>query len=877
MGLFDRIAGALWGRRQLADNLADEIAFHVEERTRENLARGMSPEAARRDAEQRFGNAAIVMDRTRDADVVGWLDTLVTDAMQAFRSLRRRPGLVLTTVLVLGLGIGATSAIFSVVDTVLLKPLPLPDADRIVLLREARRGEDLGGNPARLRDYRERLHTVTALMGSYGEAMTLTGRGDPRRFAVLRTFGPVLTFLGASPMLGRAFTPEEEAGTGAPVAIATERFWQRHLRGDPAVLGRSLALNGTAFTVIGVLPREIGYPENEGLIIPAAAEFQNAPRSGGNYLAMVARLAPGATLDAARREMQGLAAQFAREFPATDAFLGGTVVRLKDAETEAAREPLLALLGAVALVLVIACVNITSLLLARAAERRHEAAIRTALGAGRASLLRLYLLESGWVALGGALLGLVLAWAGVPLLRHFLPGDLPRVAEASLDWRVAGFALVASAVCGLMAGVIPAWQAARATRLHASLRDGGRSTAGPRRLLARQLLVGAQVALSMVLLVGAGLLARSLYRMRGMPTGVRPEQVLAVRLEYPWDLGSDVLHATFARALDRLGAVPGVQAVGLTDRLPLEGESQRRPILLERPDEPGTEPIADRSISVRAVSPGYFGVLGIPLIDGRLWLDRPGEPPPREVVVNRTFARRFLPPGHAVGARFTYSVKPKPGETPVWYEVVGVVGDVRQEGKQTDQPPEIWMPYQATYWPVGRFVLRTSGDPRTITSAVRAALLELDPSHVIDGITPLADEMQAATADSRIRTWLVGVFALAALLLSAIGLYGVLASDVAQRQQELGVRLALGAEPRRLGWMVVRQGCVVAVLGLAAGGVASLALGRVIATLLFGVSGVDILAFGAATLALALVALAASWIPARRATRLDPVIALRRE
>jgi predicted permease len=877
MSLLSRIAGALWGRSRISSDAADEIAFHLEERTRENIARGMTPEAARLDAVARFGNTAIVLDQTRDADVLGWLDTLVRDALQALRSLRRRPGLVVTTVLVLALGIGATSAIFSVVDSVLLKPIPLPDQDRVVELRETRKGEGLGGNPARLRDYRARLHSVTSLVGSYGEGMTLTGRGDPNRVQVLRTFGPVLDLLGTQPSIGRGFTADEERGTGAPVALATWGFWQRRFGGEAGVLGQTLTLNGAPVTIIGVLPREIGYPDGYALISPASADFQNAPRSGGNYLAMHARLAPGATLAAAEAEFAALAGQFGREFPATDEYLSGSALRLKDAETESARAPLLSLLGAVALVLLIACVNTTSLLLARAAERRHEAAIRTALGAGRSSLMRLYLLESAWLALGGGALGLALAWLGVPLLRHLLPVDLPRIAEATLDWRVASFALVASLLCGIAAGLVPAWQATREGQDHAGLRDGGRSTSGPRRLLARQLLVGSQVAVPMVLLVAAALLGRSLYRMRAMPTGVRPEQVLVVRLEYPWDIDGARLHSTFARALDALGAIPGVRQVGLTDRTPLEGQSQSRPIRLERADEPGVEQVADRSISTRAVSPGYFEVLGIPILEGRVWRDPGGGAVPREVVVNRTFARRYLPPGQALGARFTYAVKVDAAQEPVWYEVVGVAGDVRREANQAEQPPEIWMPYQATYWPIGRFLLRTSGDPGAIAGQVRATLLQLDPEHIIDGITPLENEMRLATTDSRVRTWLVGVFALAALVLSTIGLYGVLASDVAQRQQELGVRLALGANPVRLGWLVVRQGFTVALTGLVIGALAAAGLGRVLANLLFGVSGTDLLAFAGAGVALALVALLASWIPARRATRLDPVIALRRE
>jgi putative ABC transport system permease protein len=877
MSILSRIAGSLWRRGRLTSDLADEMAFHIEERTRENLARGMSPEAAHFDAAQRFGNSAIIMDRARDADVVTWLDTLVRESQQALRSLSRRPGLVFTTVLVLGLGIGTTSAMFSVVDAVLLKPLPLPDGESVVVLREAIRGEGLGGNPARLRDWRARMRTVTSLAGSYGEAVTLTGGGEPERLRVLRTFGPALPMLGLAPMVGRAFTEEEENGGGAPVAIATHGLWQRRFGGRPELLGRTLTLNSISYTVIGILPREFAYPENQDLIIPAAAEFQNADRKGGNYLAMLGRLAPGSTLAGANAEARALAGSLAREFPDVDRDLSAEVISLQRAETEGAREPLMALLGAVGMVLLIACVNITSLLMARAGERQHEAAIRTALGAGRASLVRLYLLESAWLAVGGGGAGLALARVGVPVLQHILPGDLPRIAEAGLDWRVTLFAVAATIGSALLFGTVPAWQATRSRATRAGLREGGRNTAGPRRLVARQLMVGAQVALSMILLVAAALLGRSLYRMRSMATGVAPESVLAVRLEYPWDITSTRLHQIYRRALQTLDGVPGVRAIGLIDKLPLEGGTQSRPLRLRDAAAPGAETLQDQSISYRAVSTGAFAALGVPLLEGRLWREAGGEEPIREVVVNRTFARRYLPAGRAVGSWLTFTVKPDSGQEPVWHEVVGVIGDIRQRANQPVQPPEIFVPYQNTYWPLGRILLRTQGDPRALTARIRETLLRLDPEHVIDGIAPLESEMQLASAESRVRTWLVAVFGLAALLLSGVGLYGVLASDVAQRQQELGVRLALGAHPYRLGWMVVRQGMLVTLVGLVAGLTAALGLGRVLANLLYGVTATDGIALLGAGGTLAVVALLASYLPARRATRLDPVVALRRE
>ena len=815
MGLLDRLAGSLWRRDRVARDLADELAFHVEERTRENLAAGMDPDAAAADARRRFGNVPLLQERARDMDVVAWLDGTVRDAGQALRSLRRRPGLVLTTVLTLALGIGATSAIYSVVHAVLLRPLPLPDHAAVVMLREARAGETIGGNAARFRDWQRELTGVRDLAGFYGEATVLTGRGDPERYALLRTFGPVLRLTGADVLLGRGFTAEEERGEGPPVALLSHGLWQRRFGGDPAIVGQSVSLGGTSYTLIGVLAAGPRYPDGQDFVSPAPLGFQEGGRRGGNYFTIIGRLAEGTSLAAAGAEAAAIARRFGERYPDTDGALTATLTPLQEVATAETRGPLLLLLGAVGLVLLIACVNIASLLLARAAERRHEAAIRVALGAGRGSLLRLYLLESGWLALAGGLGGLAVAWAGLPLLLRILPADLPR-------------------------------------------------------------LVVVQVALSMVLLVSAALLGRSLYQMRGVATGVAPDGVLVVQIAFPWDTDPARLHGFYRRALEELAALPGVRAVGLADRLPLEGGTQSRPIRLGEPTAARVPLPEDESIPYRAVSEGYFRTMDVPLQAGRMWRDDDAGRL-REVVVNQEFARRYLPEGRAVGARISFDVAPAADEAPAWYEVVGVVGDMRVELEQPVQPPEVFLSYRSTYWPLASLTVLAHGDPASLTASVRAAIRRIDPEQIIDGIVPLERQLARASAASQVRTGLVGVFALAALLLSALGLYGVLASEVAQRRHEIGLRMALGAEPRQVLGMTVRHGLAVTGAGLLAGAVGALAAGRLLASSLFGVAAGDPLAFGAAALVLLLAALAASYLPARRAARLDPMVALRRE
>lgn len=875
MSLLSRLRDTLFRRDRLAQDLADEMAFHREMRTQDNVAAGMAPEAAADDAARRFGHGGRLHEAARDVHVIAWLDALVREAGQARRGLLRRPGLVVTAVLSLAVGIGATSAIFSVVDAVLLRPLPLPEADAVVLLREFRGGGGMGGNAARFRDWQQDLRGVEDLSGWYGESVTLQDRGQPERFAILRTFGPALRLLGARVAAGRTFSDEEERGAGAPVVLMSHGLWQRRYGGDAAIVGRTLTLGSTSYTVIGILAREFGYPEGQDFVSPAPAGFQEGGRRGGNYFTMAGRLAAGTSLAAAGQEVAAIARRFGERYPDSDAGITATVTPLQEVETAEARTPLLALLAAVGLVLVIACVNIAGLLLTRAAERRHEAAIRVALGAGRASLLRLYLLESGWLALVGGLGGLLVAWLGLPLLLRLLPPELPQLGRVALDWRVALFALAVSVGAGLLVGLAPAWLAARQPSMGA-LRDGGRTATGSRRV-GQRLLVVVQVALSMMLLVGAGLFARSLWAMRNVPVGVQPEQVLAVRLQFPWDTDQQQLHAFYRRALAELREVPGVQAAGLADRLPLDGGSQSRPLRLENPGAGPGVPKPDESISLRAVSEDYFATVSAPLRAGRAWRDDQVVAGYHEVVVNEAFVRQYLPAGGALGARLTFDVEPAPGQVVQYFEVVGVVADIRPELSPAPAPPEVYLSYLHTYWPLASFVLRVHGEPSAMAAAVRDALRRVDPGLVVDRVAPLTSELARPGAASRVRTGLIGAFALAALFLAALGLYGVLVSDVTQRRQEIGVRLALGADPGQVRRMVVGRGLRVTLAGLAVGTLGALALGRVVASLLFGIRATDLAAYAVAGLTLLGVALLASYLPARRAAGVEPAVVLRRE
>jgi len=873
MAWLDRLGNTLWNRTSNHDLIAEEMEFHIEERTREGIARGLSPGAARAEALRRFGNPGLLREKTMAADRLAWLDALARDLRLAVRSLARRRGLALTAIASLALGIGANSAIFSVVDAVLLRPLPLPHPERLVTIAESKNGEQSGSNPARLADWGSQVEGIAAAAGFYGEGLVLTGHGDPVRLRAVRTLGRPFAVLGVQPLLGRGFTSEEEAGLGDRVALVGEGLWRR----DPlAGLGKVLTLSGEPFTVIGVVPDRLGYPEDFDLLIPAPRDVQQASRKAG-FLKVVVRLRPQVTPAGLQAQLTTVAGRLARQYPDSDAGRSARAIPLQEDQTGSARLPLLVLLGTVALVLGITCVNIASLLLARVAERQREAAIRVALGAGRGGLMRLYLAESLVLALAGGALGLALAAASLATLKSLPPEDTPRLASAHLDLRVAGFGLALSVLCGLAFGLAPALYAAR-SRPSGALREGGRAGTSAGSLRVRRLLVGAQVMLSVIVLAGVGLLGRSLLLLQSAPLGVKTGHVLTMKIDLPWDTDKAKLDRFQAETLEALAAIPGVRAVGVADRLPLEGGSQSGPIAVDGLTLPPD--LVEKAVSRRAASPGFFTALEIPLAAGRLVRERAGPIGPREAVINQTLARLYFPDGpegRALGRQLTFDVKPDTGKPPRWFEIVGIVGDVRMTAAQTAQMPEVFILPRDTYWPLARFAVRTEGDPRASIAAVRAAVRRIEPNLVIGGIATMDEEAGLAAAEPRTRVRLLGAFAVLALWLAALGLYGVLASDVTRRTHEIGLRLALGADRRRVLAAVLRQGTTVALAGLVLGLAAAVLLGRWLGALLFGVQPLDPPVLMGVSVIILGIAAVASWLPARRAAGVDPAVALRHE
>jgi putative ABC transport system permease protein len=849
MALFTRLLNTFTRRGESRDAIAEELLFHLEEKTRANMDAGMGHADARENAMRSFGNRSLWGDAMRDVDVILWLENMRRDLSLALRGLARRPGLAFTAIVSLALGIGATTALFSMADAVFLKPLPFPHPERIVAIVETKRREVSNSNPLRLNDWATQVPGLSATGGYYSEGMVLTGEGQPVRLQTLRTFGPFMEVLGEMPVAGRLFSPDEEG-----VILLSNRLWQSRYHGDFAVLGHVLHLNNMAYTAIGILPSDIRFPDAIDAIAPAAHRQKEASRKAG-FLSLVARRKPDATLQQVNTQLSAVAQRLAQEYPATDKDRSAQAIPLQRELGADARSPLLLLFSAAILVLLIACVNVASLLLSRAVERKKESAIRISLGAGRGALIRHYLAESMVLSIAGGLFGLLLGKLALIGLLSLIPVDFPLPTPPHYDWRAALFALGASLVCGLFFGWAPTWQAASGR-----LTESYRSTTGGRGLWIRRGLVAAQVALSVLLLVSVGLVAKSLYRMQSSPMGFQAASVLTAQVNFGWDTPDSRLDEYSTRVLENLSRIPGVAATGMVDRLPLKGATQTGPIQVLGTDL--SEDLKEKSVDERAIKGDYFSAAGIPILEGHAAL-RAGE-----TVVNQTLAHRYFPQGGAVGRQIVTHGKYR-------FTIVGVAGDVRVEAAQLEQPAELFVRAESTYWPLQNYVIRAVGNPVDIAASVREAMRRADPNQLVDKVAPLNQTVWESSSDQRTRVWLLGCFAGIALLLAAVGLYGVLSSDVAQRRTEIGIRLALGAEPSGILSRTVSQGVILTAAGLAVGLAGASMLTRLVASFLYGVAPTDPLVFGAVALVLLVTAAAASLLPALRASRVDPALTLR--
>jgi predicted permease len=861
--------------REFAAELDAHLAMHIED----NLRAGMTAEEARRQALMKLGGVEQTKELYRERRGVPFLETVWQDVRYGARMLRKSPGFTTVAVLTLALGIGANTAIFSVVDAVLLRPLPYRDAGRLVLLREtnARVGE-VSVSYQDFLDWRRQSHAFSGMAAAHGVGFDLAGIGQPQRISGYGVSPNFLSLLGVSPLLGRDFEPQEEKPGTAPVALVSYRLWQSRFGGSSGVLGKTLQLDDRSFTIIGVLPASFRFLEKADVLAPIGLWADDADltrRGTRNNTDVVGRLAPGVSPAEARAEMKGIAARLAREYLECNG-IGVSLKTMRDAFVSQVRPAILVVFGAVVLVLLIASVNVAGLFLVRSGARAREIAVRLAFGASRGRLVRQMLTESLLLATVGGGLGAVLGAWGTDGLARLLPPEQVMNAQIRMDRGVFLFvgALVILVAVGF--GLVPALQATRPD-VQEALKEGGRSGspgAGQQRL--RSALAVAETALALMLLIGAGLLLKSFYRLMQVSPGFQPDRVVEMEM----DLRSSQYSTQAARrqfwerVVERVRAVPGVESAAVGTVIPFTDDHWRSDVTIEGMPRPanGVYPHPDYHI----VSPGFLATLRIPLLRGRSFTDADNEKSQLVALVNESFARRFWPDGNAVGKRFLFG-HPGPAGKNRWITIVGVTGDTRLYGLENPARLEVYITLLQHAMRDMHLVVRSATDPAGLIGAIRGAVAGVDGSLPIFGIATMKQEVNDSVTTRRLTLALLGFFSLLALALAAMGVYGVVSYAVALRSHEIGIRMALGAEPRKVLRLVMRQGARLAALGVAAGLAGALGLTQLLKSLLYGVSASDPPTFAAVAAVLAAVVLLASYMPARRAMRVDPVVALRQE
>jgi putative ABC transport system permease protein len=871
---------ATFAARRLDDELDDELRAHLSMLAEENRRRGMDPEEAARAARRRLGQVTRIKEDQRRQRGIHQLEILAQDVRYAWRTLLRSPSFTLTAVATLALGIGAATAMYSLVEAVLLRPLPMRDAHRLVFVTGVPRRHAEAEMPLSAADYLDLKAAARSLasLAVFEEGRVNLGGagGEPEQVPAAFVSADFFAALGVEPALGRSFVAEEDRPHAMPGVILADRLWRRRFGADPAVLGRTINLDERRCVVVGVLPPRVAYPSDE---VELWRTLQLAPptRRGGYFLFGVGRLAPGVALASARAELDGIGRRLQRQFPLTNGDFAFRIVPLRQRIVGGARPALLVLSGAVVLILLIACANVASLHLARGLGRRGELTLRAALGAGRARLLRQLLTESAVLALAGGALGVLLAWAGLAGLKALAPAVVPRLAEAAVDRSALACAALLALATAAVFALAPAWGELGGGRLAGALAEkAGRFTAGADRRRLRSALVAAEVALSLVLLIGAGLLLQSFVRLTRVDSGVRPEHTLTAYLVLPRaKYGDD--RATLAfwqRLLERVEQLPGVAAAGLGMSLPPD-QLEVSDIFTVEGAPPAPSGQGPPMANLVFVSPGYFDALGARLLRGRRFDHADRADAPKVAIVSESLARRFVAGADPLGKRIRTGGAERPNNP--WMEIVGVVGDLRYDGLALPPAPALFQPIGQSSWSEMYLVVRSSTQPAALVPALRRVVAALDPGLPLAGVRTMDETLAASVSEPRFRTLLLGAFSVLALLLATVGVYGLVAYTLAQRTHELGIRVALGASSGRVLRLVLAGGLRLIGAGVAIGLLASLALTRLASSLLFGVTATDPPTFLAAALLLSLVALLASFLPARRATRLDPAAVLRSE
>ena len=808
------------------------------------------------------------------------MGTLLQDIRYAVRLLAKNPGVTGIAVLTLALGIGANTAIFTVVNAVLLRPLGFRDPSRLIIVAEKSSFPVISTSWENYQDWRDQSHSFEGLEATRAATITLTGTGDPERLQLRNVTAGLFPLLGVNAQIGRIFLPEEDRAGGSPVVLLSYALWQRRFGGSQEILGKSITLDTRPYTVIGVMPSrfEVLTPADVFLsFVPWAVTLPN-DRNWHPGIIPIGRLKAGVARAEARTEMLGITKRLEQQYPDYNTGVSADIVGLQEQMVQNVRPALLLLLGAVAAVLLIACVNVANLLLSRAASRGREVAIRTSMGASRGRLVRQLLTESVLLSLAGGGLGLLLAWASLGPLLKLSAGSVPAAFSVSLDRSVLLFTLGVSILVGLVFGIVPALRTAQID-LRETLNEGSRgSTSGPGQHRLRGVLVAAEIAMAMLLLVGAGLLLKSFEHLQDVPPGFRPDHLLIADLPL-----SQTAYARpeqrfefFERAVEHARSLPGIRSAAATTFLPVSGGGGL--IHFNITGRPPKSPHDFIAAGFRATSAGYFETLGVPLLQGRLLAPGDIERAPAVVLINTTMAHTYFPNENPLGKRLQLGATPD-NQIPTM-EIIGVVGDVLQ-GLGDEAKAEMYVPYRQVdaLLPIFQMsiVLRTSMEPLTATSSLRSAISEIDPNQPIVNVRSMDQNIQTSVAQPRFRTWLIGTFAALALVLAAVGVYGVMSYSVTQRTSEIGIRVTMGAQPSDIVRIIVGEGLRLALVGVAAGVVGALLLSRVLRTFVFGVSTSDPATFAGVAIVLTLVGAAASYFPARRATRVDPLVALRYE
>jgi putative ABC transport system permease protein len=856
--------------------LDKELRFHLEQRTADLIAGGHDRAEARRLAQIEIGGLEQAKEECRDERRTRWLEDLWGDAIYALRTLRQKPGFTVVSAVTLALGIGASTAIFSAVNPILFEPLPYPNASRIMTIwyggaDGARSAQSFGT----FRELRVRSHSFEAIAVMKPWQPSLTGRAEPERIEGQRVSADYFRVLGMTPALGRDFDPADDRLNGPNVAIISDTLWKRRFAGDPAIVGRQITLDDSLFQVAGILPRDFENVLAPGAKIWSLLQYDAslpspAGREWGHHLRMIGRLRAGARVDQARLELDQIARTAVPEFarsPIATMKQGLILNPLQDDVVRGVKPGLLAVMGAVILLLAIACVNVTNLLLARGAQRRGEFAMRTALGARRGRLIRQLLTESVLLSLGGGALGLLVAGMGVRALIALSPPGLPRIDEIAINAPVFAFAFAISASIGMAVGLIPALGAAKNDLHQASHR-----VIGAHHQMRRALVV-AEVALSVVLSVSAGLLLRSFQRLLSVQPGFDSSQVLTMQVQiatFSRLRGDEGQHRFFDQALDAVRRVPGVVTAAFTSQLPLSGDSDIYGARFENDSDPHDDHTAFRY----AVTPDYFETMRIPLLRGRLLEQRDMLAAPfRPILINQAFAKRKFPNQNPIGQRVRFGGS----DSRPWDVIVGVVGDVKQESLASGDSNGFYVVTDQWLWVDNPLwlVVRTRGDAASFASAVRNAIWSVDKDQPVVRVSTMDALVSASAAQRRFAMILFEAFGLIALVLAATGLYGVLSGNVNERMREIGVRSALGASRGEILALVLRQGMALTVLGIAIGLAGAATATRALASMLFGISALDPITYAGVIAVLALVSAIACWTPAWRAARVDPSVTLR--